>query len=177
MAKRLRGLTVLIGLLVLGASLILGGCSAKSSTSPQASGLDGLTTLNRAIGEPVLEATKVFEPEVTDSISIVKNTYCHKFRVPAKALDAATAINMKTFKALANGKNVIVFEFGPEGLVFRAPTNLDIDMNEINPLAKSANLYYFDPLADSWIYQGSVSVANGRASFKVYHFSKYAIDE
>lgn len=98
-----------------------------------------------------------------------------KFIVPAGALDSDTQISIVTSRDRLFWKPCVIFEFGPDGLVFRKPVTLDADMSDINPYARFAKLYYYSPQRHEWIFQGIRPVEKGRVKFAISHFSKYAI--
>jgi hypothetical protein len=175
MSKRLMSFTILLSLAILAAILIISGCSSNTPTSPSANTPSDLTKLIPISLEPI-EATKIISPTKTDTIQIVRNTSIDKYIVPAGALSAATNIDVKEYGDKIRESKVLVFEFGPDGLVFNSATHLNVDITKLNATARTANLYYFDPSVNDWVYQGTIAVDHGRVDFSIYHFSKYAIE-
>jgi hypothetical protein len=175
MTRRLIGISLASSLALLAAVVIISGCSSNTPTSPSANTPSDLTKLIPISLEPI-QVTKIISPIKTDSIQIVRNTSVDKYIVPAGALNAATSIDLKEYGDKIRESKVLVFEFGPDGLVFNSATHLNIDITKLNATARTANLYYFDPSVNDWVYQGTIAVDHGRVDFSIYHFSKYAIE-
>jgi hypothetical protein len=181
-ARHLKGLMLTSSFLMMAVVVILTGCSTKSPVTPQYDQPNSLQSLTAVASENLsveeigqVEVAKTILPTKADTIQIAKDASLHKFALAKGAVTAATVIDVKSFNKEINGKSSLVFEFGPEGLVFAKAANLDIDVKDLGDIPKSANLYYFDPNVNDWVYQGTVLVKNGRVTFKIYHFSKYAI--
>jgi len=93
-------------------------------------------------------------------------------------LDDNELITIKSDNDNIKGRKAIIFEFGPEGLVFNNASKLKVDISELNPSATNAKLYYFDPRVGDWVLQGEKRIEKGGiVSFDIYHFSKYAISD
>jgi hypothetical protein len=175
MSRHLYRITILSSLVLLAAVVIIAGCSSHTPTSPL---LNSPTELTKQLPEPLelVAVSQLVSPNETDTIEIIQKTSIDKFIVPAGALNTAKTIEIKTKKDKTNGIDRLVFEFGPEGLVFNSATHLNVDITKLKATARTANLYYFDPTVNDWVYQGTVVVDQGRVDFRIYHFSKYAIE-
>jgi hypothetical protein len=176
MIKRLMSVGILLSLALFSAIVVVTGCSSNAPSSPMAYSTSELT---KRLPEnlDIVEVSKLVSPAVTDTIKIIKKISIDKFIVPAGALSTAKTISIKATKDKAiSGADRLVFEFGPEGLVFNSAAHLNVDMAQLDSAATSASLYYFDPNVNSWVLQCTVAVDHGRVDFSVYHFSKYAIE-
>lgn len=181
MSKRLRGFSLVGGLIVLAALLAFSGCSNNAPMDPN---LPQSGELGRFIpfGNPLESSQSVFDEGAIDAdnggvINIERDAYQHQFEVDAGALDEDTQITVESYLDKIGGKEVVVFDFGPDGLVFKKAAHLKFEMAELNARASSAKLYYFDKDRSKWIYQGSSAVKHGVAEFSIHHFSKYAISD
>lgn len=67
------------------------------------------------------------------------------------------------------------FEFGPDGLVFRAPALLSIKSTE--PEGALLDLEWWDPVGEAWVQTAEAVVVSGHATFPVSHFSNYRVTE
>jgi hypothetical protein len=183
MIRKLRGFEGVGGMAVifLVALLVFGGCSNNSPMQPnlpQSTGLDKLI----ATGDPLQFSQPVMDAAYIDAddggvIEIARESYIHEFVVDAGALGENTEITVKSWRDKISAGDVIVFEFGPDGLVFSKAAHLRFEIAELNERAASAKLYHFDPDRKNWILQESSQVDNGIAEFPIYHFSKYAISD
>lgn len=181
MSKRLRGFSLIGGLIVLAALLAFNGCSNNAPMQPN---LPQSADLNKLIGMGGLpESTQsVLDEAVIDAdeggvIDIERDIYLHQFEVPAGAIDEDTKITVESYEGKVGTKDAVIFDFGPDGLVFKEPANLKFEMAELDAKALSAKLHYFDPDLSRWVFQKSSLVKNGVAEFPIYHFSKYAISD
>ena len=181
MNKRLRVFSLIGGLALLAAIFALSGCSSQS---PMESSLPQVTDFNKMdVGgisaEPALVEMdqKLITADAGGEIEIARGDYVHKFEVEPGAISEDTEITVKTFRDKIGFVEVIVFEFGPDGLVFAKAATLEFQIAELNAAALSAKLFYFDPDLKGWVYQGSSAVKDGVAEFPIYHFSKYAISD
>ena len=104
------------------------------------------------------------------SIEIERDGYLHLFTVEAGALDDDTEITVKSSKEKVLGKDMIVFEFAPDGLVFAKSAILDFEIAELDSKALTAKLYYYNPDREKWEYQYTNTVKSGVASFSIDHF-------
>ncbi len=181
MSKRLRSFSLVGGLVVLAALLVFNGCSNNAPTEPN---LPQITDLDRLeLGGGSLEPAEVeLDEELisADDGGIIEIEHCgysHEFIVEAGAIDDDTRITIKTSKEEIRGEAVIVFEFGPDGLVFKEAAKLKFQMAELNARAVSAHLYFFNPRLNRWTYESSSRISGGFAEFEIHHFSKYAISD
>ncbi len=174
MSKRLRKAFAVLSVVLLAAGLFY-GCSSNPPTAlPEYDNPNLQRTILLADGVAVSKLVDV--SVLSDSLLINNIAGYHAFKIPQKALKAATIISIKTSREVILGKNAVVLEFGPDGLVFDRATTIDFDLRDLDPSAKSASLYYFDPNVGDWVYQGTANAKDGKVSFNIYHFSKYAIE-
>lgn len=178
MSKRLMSVSLLLGMVAISAFVIISGCSSQNPTGPISGAPSDLTKITPAIAPSlaVIDISELISPAHTDTIQILRNTSIDNFIIPAGALDELTNIEVRSYGDYIGTRKVLVYEFGPEGLVFNSATHLNVDITKLKALARTASLYYFDPNINDWVYQGSVAVNGGRVDFSIYHFSKYAIE-
>ena len=184
MSRNLKGFTLIGVLAVLFTALAFTGCSVNSPSAPNSditlsSGkLIGMLGGEASGSESILyETSKAISAEDGGKIEIIHNTYVHEFTVAPASITSDTEISVKTTSETVAGKNAIVFDFGPEGLVFGDAAILNFKMDELNLHANTAYLYYYDTKVKKWILQESASVNLGEVEFEIYHFSKYAISD
>ncbi len=175
MSRQLKALWWLAGSIALTAILIFSGCSNNSPVSSQIPEVSNLTL--SSVAPTTVEVSSTIMASTGGTINIAADKYLHSFSVPAGSIPSDTLIDILSKKDLVLGKSAIVFEFGPEGLVFGKAAVLNVDITEINSKASSGKLYYFDPAKSSWVLIASTAVKSGRVSFNIYHFSKYAIGD
>lgn len=181
MTKGLRSFSLVGGLVVLAALLVFSGCSNNAPTEPN---LPQSAELGKFVplGNPLESSQSVYDEATVEAdnggvIDIERGAYLHQFEVDAGAIDEDTQITVESYLDKIGGKEVVVFDFGPDGLVFKKAAHLKFEVAELNARALSAKLYYFDKNRSKWIYQGSSAVNDGVAEFPIYHFSKYAISD
>ena len=181
MSKRLRGFSLVGGLVLLAAIFALSGCSSQSpmeSNLPQITDLDRMEPGGRSAEPAQVESDQeLITADDGGKIEIARGDFLHEFKVESGAIGEDVEITVKTYRDKIGSKEVIVFEFGPDGLVFEKPATLEFQIAELNAAALSAKLFYFDPDLKKWIYQGSSGVKDGVAEFAIHHFSKYAISD
>jgi len=181
MSKRLKSFSLVGGLIVLAVLLAFNGCSNNAPMEPnlpQSADLSRLVPL----GEPLESHQSVFDEAVVKAddggvIDIEREDHLHQFVVGAGAIDEDTQITVESYRDKIGSKEVVVFDFGPDGLVFKPAANLKFEIAELNARALSAKLFYFDPDLKEWVCQGSSAVKDGVAEFPIYHFCKYAISD
>lgn len=174
MGRKIMGFKALWLVAAFAVSLTLAGCSGDSPLSP---GVDDSTGLNKTIVSAVVEVSLPIQADSGGLIPIQSNGYNHAFVVEADGLDEDKVISVKAGKAKINGKDMVEFDFGPDGLVFKKASKLQFDIGELNPNAVSAKLYYYDPQASAWVLQAESKVKKGVAEFNINHFSRYAISD
>ena len=181
MSKRLRGFSLVGGLVFLAAAFIFLGCSSQSpmeSDLPQITDLDRMELGGRSLEPEEVELDQeLITADGGGEIEIERGEYEHEFKVESGAISEDVEITVKTYRDNIGLNEVIVFEFGPDGLVFENAAKLEFQIAELNAAASSANLFYFDPDLKKWIYQDSTGVKHGVAEFPIHHFSKYAISD
>ena len=180
MNKTLRKLTLLSGLALLATVFIISGCSDNSPlrpVQPQIVPSSLIAIDSSPISVTLTSDSSLISKDLGGAIEIARDSYVHVFEVQAGALAVDTEITVKSSKETIYGKSMIVFEFGPDGLVFSKAASLQFQMAELNARAVSGKLYYYDPRLKSWVYQGSSAVNSGVVSFGISHFSKYAISD
>lgn len=177
MNRKFKGLKHLWVAAALAAVVVLAGCSNDSIVGPVN---DQDVLLGRSIPVVPLSAVEVSQqiPAATGGvIAISQDNYNHAFVVSKDGLDKDETISAKVQSDYVNGKKAVIFEFGPDGLVFKEASKLQFDIAAVNVRASSAYLYYFDPKVGNWVLQSVVRVNNGVAVFDINHFSKYAISD
>lgn len=177
MLRALKGLSLFGVLAVVLTLFFVVGCS-NTPLQPEVPEVQQLE-LGRS---PIPMATSTYDQELIEAdeggkIDIERDAYGHEFSVPKDALEATTLITVKSSAEEIFGKSVIVFEFGPDGLVFNKAATLKFEMAELNADASSAKIFYYNPLKKRWEYQASAVVIGGHADFNIDHFSKYAISD
>jgi hypothetical protein len=180
--RKLKGFRYLWILASLAAILTIAGCSGDSPLAPntdqsQEFGKIALSNMPLVVSDVAVVAITDVSALTGGTIAVSKKGYVHEFEVKAKALSRDVAIEVSVKEDIVNNKKAIVFEFGPDGLVFEKASQLKCDINEINSKALSGKLYYFDPKARAWVFQGEAQVVGGKVQFDIYHFSKYAISD
>lgn len=181
MKKRLQRFSLIGGLIVLAALFAFNGCSDNAPMQPN---LPQSSDLNRmvAMGGMPEAIPSVLDEAVIDAddggvIEIERDVYLHEFVVPAGAIDEDTKITVESCEGKVGAKDAVIFDFGPDGLVFKKAATLKFEMAELNNKASSAKLHYFDPDRSRWVLQESGQVKSGVAEFPIFHFSKYAISD
>ena len=183
MRKTLKGISLISGLVLLASILVISGCSNNSPLEPnlpQNVSMDRLLasgTSGGSLDPLVVDDSELIDKDAGGVIEIEREGYLHLFTVESAALSASTEINVKSWREKILGKDMIVFDFGPDGLVFSISAVLEFEIAELNSKASSAKLYYYDPGLKRWVFQGSSAVSGGVASFDIDHFSKYAIGD
>lgn len=98
-----------------------------------------------------------------------------KFYIPPHSLSKDQRIIVTAGLFESQGKNIIVFEFWPNGLVFNVPAELRADAHYFK--GSDLTLLWYDPEDQKWIPQATGSIKSGAVKFEIYHFSKYAISD
>lgn len=180
MGRRLRGFSIVGLVVILAATMAFTGCSNNSPLAPDSN----FMTKPRVVlggGDAQPLATLLVEKDISAEdgglILISRDIYQHSFAVQPNAISADARISVKSYKDNVNGADAIVFEFGPDGLVFSQAAELNFQMSELSSRATSAKLLYYDPNAKGWVLQANQSVVDGHVDFSIYHFSKYAISD
>lgn len=181
--RALRGLSLFGGLAVVLTLFFAMGCSNNAPVQPD--NFDSLAIGNlsgKIIPNQPSPSIETYDSEYIDSdsggeIVIKRGDYVHNFVVGAGALPQDTLITVRTVNEEVIGMQMIVFEFGPDGLEFKKSALVQFDMAELSAEVAKANLYYYDPKKGDWVFQISVDVKGGIAEFPIDHFSKYAISD
>lgn len=183
--KALKGLSLFGGLAVVLTLFLVVGCSNKSPVQPV--NPDPLDLGMMSFGASASSSSEMSTLEVYDSslidksaggvIEIERGDYTHEFEVQAGAINENTLITVRSVNETVLGKDMIVFEFGPDGLEFSKSSKLRFQMAELSGISSTAYLYYYDPVKKKWGMQSSASVVGGVAEFDIDHFSKYAISD
>ena len=179
MGRRLRGFSIVGLVVVLAAAMAFTGCSNNSPLAPDSNFMTKPRVVLGGDAQPL--ATLLVEKDISAEdggvILINRDVYQHSFAVQPGAISSDTKISVKSYKEKVNGVDAIVFEFGPDGLVFSEAAKLNFQMGELDSRAGSAKLLYYDPNAKGWVLQANQSVVDGHVNFSIYHFSKYAISD
>jgi hypothetical protein len=179
--KMLKGVRYLWLVAAVAAVMTIAGCSGDTPlapTSDQGQELARTMPVLPAVASDVAVAAVTYIPAaVGGTIAVDKSGYTHEFDIPARAVSSDQVISVSVKEDKIGDRNAIVFEFGPDGLVFNTPSQLKCAISEINARATSGKLYYYDPKVGDWILQGDAPVVDGVVDFNIYHFSKYAISD
>lgn len=196
--KALKSLSLFGGLAVVLTLFLVIGCSNKSpvqslypdpDNSPSPTVNPGPLNLDKILPgasedsgsepSPLEEFDYKFINKTTGGIiEIDREEFTHEFEVMPGALEENTLITVRTVNEEVLGKEMIVFEFGPDGLDFGEPSKLRFEMAELSSTAGTGYLYYYDPVRKSWSMQSFANVGpSGIVEFDIDHFSKYAISD
>ena len=182
--RALKCLSLFGGLAVVLTLLFVIGCSNNSPVRPDVPDPTelGLSSSLSSGGELTLYKIEEYDSALVSkttggTVDIDRDIYHHEFFVDSNAIDETTLITVRSVNEMILGKEMIVFEFGPDGLEFKTPATLGFEMSELSEEAAVAKLYYYDSLKKKWAYQTSVNVVNDIANFNIDHFSKYAISD
>ena len=96
--------------------------------------------------------------------------------IPPYSLTGKTRISGKAELLKIISKDVIRFDFGPDGLLFRSPAILRVDGKHFKG-SDSVWLFWLNPCTGAWQLRARAPIKNGVASFEINHFSKYAITD
>ncbi len=182
MSRRLKGFYLVGFIVVLVAALAFNGCSDNSILGPETDPNSGFEKIVPFAQPADMESDCVETEGMISALEggvmpIVRGEFEHRFSVPAQGLKEDVLITIDSYLTVCEGRDAIVFEFGPDGLVFDRAATLDFNMAELNPEAETARLFYFYPQYQAWVLQGMRPVRNGRVAFDIHHFSKYAISD
>ncbi|MBN4076339.1 hypothetical protein JYT16_01340 [Gemmatimonas aurantiaca] len=101
----------------------------------------------------------------------------HNFTVEAESIPADTVINVGIYVKTSKKSTVILFEFGPDGLVFGESATLSFDISELSSNTDYVDLYWWNPDTGDWEYQRTVRAdRDGIVSFPIDHFSMYGVE-
>ena len=104
-----------------------------------------------------------------------------KLKVPAGALESDTELTVKVVssKDLPATKDIAVdvYEFGPEGLNFKAPAELEFDVAKVSvPKDKRIDVAVLDKESNTWMaIPPTPDPKPGKLSAKIAHFSLYTV--
>lgn len=185
MAMKLTIFRSLVAVFALAAMFIIAGCSGDLPYTPEEYQQAGMGKIADDVFEnrdtqlnEIAEKVSAIEKVTTSTggiVSVQHNQYKHNLVVLPKAVDEDVDINIHYGKESIDDQTVAVFEFGPDGLVFHTPAVLHYEVADLDSSIKLAKLYYYDPEVGDWVLQGYSRIVNGKAKFKIRHFSKYAI--
>ena len=178
MMKALKGLSLFGGLAIVLTLFLVIGCSNNTPVQPDNPGTPEL-------GRPgVPEATcdieidyGLIDKSTGGTIEIERGEYLHKFVVEPRSISESTLITIISDRETILDKEMISFEFGPDGLEFSESAKLQFEVAELGGDLNSASLYYYHPIRKKWYYISSSTVSDGKAVFNIDHFSKYAISD
>jgi len=184
MMKALKGLSLFVGLAVVLTLFLVIGCSNKSPVQP----LDPNTPELGKLPPPVIidpgndPQLEVYDQGLISSvyggtIEIERGDFTHQFVVDPYALRQTTLITVRSINEEVLGREMIVFEFGPDGLEFLRSAHLQFEAAELEGITSTARMYYYDTDKNTWELLDTVNVENGIAEFAIDHFSKYAISD
>ena len=188
MIKKLRVFSA-IGFITAAVSLLFViGCSDNLSVNPN--GIDPQQSPSAAASarwylpsggcsgvETITETTELITKDDGGEITITRDDYEHIFKVDPNAVDENVEISVKSYQDKVWGEKAIIFEFGPDGLVFEKAATLSFEMAELDSRASSAKLFYYNPTYKIWVLTSYRAVKDGIVEFDIEHFSKYAISD
>jgi len=97
-----------------------------------------------------------------------------KLSVPKNALSGNTLMSVEGLLFSTPFGNLLLYDFGPDGLVFNVPSQLEVDAGQLKDNTW-LSLLWLNPLTDEWEFQEQVQVKGHKIKFDVHHFSKYGI--
>jgi hypothetical protein len=182
MMRALKGLSIFGGLAVVLTLLFVMGCSDNTPVQPDVPNAQNLGLIMDEASEEMGGSYETYDSAYIEAseggkITIERETGVHTFVVERYSIKESTLITVKTENQKVLEKNMVVFEFGPDGLSFGKPARLRFDMGEFYGNTNTAYLYYYDPIRKGWRLLDSVQAQNGVAEFGIDHFSKYAISD
>ncbi len=164
--------------------LIIFGCSDLPN-KPQ-TGHSSLVELESIMAGPSVDVLNEFDqPAVennnvtvisggTISIPVDANSSA-EFNVPPRAVGSDVTITIDVTRHITrDGERALIFEFGPDGLIFSKSAILTIDAGAfIDSTVNSVAWYYYNPETGKLELQDVYDVKNGKVEISVDHFSRY----
>lgn len=104
-----------------------------------------------------------------------------QFVVAPGSIPADTTITVKVAALEANAlrllnARIVILDFGPDGLQFSPSATLRFDASVLGNSKRTINLFWLNPLDNTWESQGEYKVdADGKVNIPIHHFSKYGI--
>ncbi|HWO56709.1 MAG TPA: hypothetical protein VNN55_03985 [bacterium] len=95
-------------------------------------------------------------------------------KIPKEALSSDVMITAEGVLVTTPFSEVLLYDFGPDGLVFNLPTELEVDAGQLEN-GTPFSLFWWNPVSESWEFQQEVLVKHHKLAFEVHHFSKYGI--
>lgn len=182
--KALKSLSLFGGLAVVLTLFLVIGCSNKNPIQPMIADPDPPDLFRPPpVGPDPSSIIEEFDAGLINKITggiieIERGEYLHEFEVQPRAIRQSTLITIRSINEQVLGEEMIVFEFGPDGLQFSESSKLRFDMAELNGSANTGYLYYYDPVRKQWSLQSFANVGvSGIVEFDIDHFSKYAISD
>jgi len=167
MKRNLKGLYLIGSLAILVGLFGIMGCS---TTNPLSVGQEETPILTKGL---TISVSDTINAATGGEIAVGSSN----FIVSANSISNDEEISVSSYTGTVNNKSALVFEFGPDGLVFSKAATLDVAIAEVSAKAKYAKLYYYDPNTGIWTLQSTSKAIDGRVLFAIYHFSKYAISD
>jgi hypothetical protein len=184
-------------LVVLLLSLTLGlwGCGKISPTAPEG---EELKAPSRAAAQSGLPAEVLWPKMVVDYPTVfvqaqifsetenivdlqLPGSY-QEFIIRKHAINQDTTITIAITKytyweeKIGQPRQVVEFDFGPDGLEFRKKARLVLDSSWLGlRRGQHAVLRYYNENTGLWEEISSTAVKHGRVDFDISHFSKYAV--
>jgi hypothetical protein len=97
-----------------------------------------------------------------------------KLKVPKNALSGDVLMSVEGILFSTPPGDVLLYDFGPDGLVFNVPSELEVDAGQLKDNT-CLSLFWWNPVTGEWEFQQEVVVKGHKIKFDVYHFSKYGI--
>lgn len=107
------------------------------------------------------------------TIDLQLGPHASSLAVPPGALLRPTFITVVAADFATPFGDVAFYDFGPDGLVFRIPAKLTLQVSD--PEGTMKRLYWWNPSSHRWQLVNVAPVKDGKVTFTVAHFSKYGI--
>ncbi len=185
--RKMTGIALTFTAVLLGA-LLMSGCGQHNPVAPVTTNGGGADIKNGgqdnfAAGciTDILDSTVVLtEGLVTAKFGgVVKLGIAGKIHVLAVAPNSVAKdviIKVKTSTFRKDDKNIVTFDFGPDGQKFLPSAKMTIDASVLgSSTPEYVRLYWFDPEEKEWVLQQTKRPVGSTVVFDIYHFSKYGI--
>jgi hypothetical protein len=169
-------------------AFLVAGCSDNPVAPKSDDGTGGFTYIKDKGGDPMVApgdpGGKALGPGGRDSdsavigpaggeIDLTLGPHASRFLVPPGALLSPVLISVAAVAAGTPFGDVAVFDFGPDGLAFKVPVKLTLQVSD--PEGMTKRLYWWNPSSGRWQLVNVAPVKDGEVTFNVAHFSKYGI--
>ena len=118
------------------------------------------------------------EPETGGSVPVdLPSAATGEFKVEPGAQSEAAEVTIKSSELFfEDGTKAVVFECGPDGLVFNPAALMTVDASVLGDGVKFVYLYWLNEPTGEWVPQGKFLVKrDGTVDLPIGHFSRYGI--